>query len=293
MVTLFSIPKPFRGDIAIIQRNAIQSWARLRPACEIVLCADDFGTKQAAQDFGVKYIPDIARNDFGTPLINSVFERVEKTAGNSLLCYVNADIILLGSFLPAVQSISFQEFLMVGQRWDLDVSEQIRYEVEDWEDDLEKLVAESGLLHPPTGIDYFVFPRGVRWSLPPFAVGRPGWDNWFIYRARKLGVPVVDATNVATVIHQNHDYAHIRQATNNAWEGPEAEENRRLVGGWQYYFTIRDATHCLAADRSISTGGGLRLTRNFATLPVSALKARKKLGYVGGAGVRALKRWLG
>jgi hypothetical protein len=293
MMTLFSVPKPFGGHIAIIQRNAIESWTRLKFDCEIVLCGNETGTAEIAKEFRLKFLPDIACNQYGTPLLDSVFEQVQRTARNSLLCYVNADIILLGSFMSAVQSIGFREFLMIGQRWDLDVSEPIRYETAEWEDGLKKLVERRGSLHPPTGIDYFVFPQRVKWSLPAFAVGRPGWDNWFIYRARKLGVPVVDATNAATVIHQNHDYAHIRQATGNASEGPEAEENRRLIGGWQYYFTIRDATHRLAADRSISPGDGLRLMRNFATLPVSALKARKKLGYVGGAGVRALKRWLG
>jgi hypothetical protein len=293
MMTLFAVPKPFRGHNALIQRNAIQSWLRLRRGVEVILCGDDDGTEAAAREFGVGYIPAIARNPLGTPLINSVFAEVERAARNPLLCYVNADIILLQNFVAAVQAIRFRDFLLVGQRWDLEISQPIRYEAEDWEENLQKHVRESGSLHPPTGIDYFVFPRHMSWNMPPFAIGRPGWDNWFIYRARKLGVPVVDATNVATVIHQNHDYAHIRQATDNAWEGAEAEENRRLIGGWQYYFTIRDATHCLAADRSVSTGDGLRLTRNFATLPVSALKARKKLGYVGGAGVRALKRWLG
>ncbi len=31
MITIFAIPKPFKGHIDVIQRNAIQSWTKLSP----------------------------------------------------------------------------------------------------------------------------------------------------------------------------------------------------------------------------------------------------------------------
>lgn len=292
MLTLFSIPKPFQGHIAVIQRNAIQSWTRLHPDCEMILCGDDHGTKEAAAEFGVRYIPGIARNQYGTPLVNSAFEQVEKTARHPLLCYVNADIILMGGFISAVQSVPFGKFLMIGQRWDVDLSEPIHFGTDGWEDCLKRHIAENGSLHPPTGIDYLVFPRGVMGAILPFAVGRPGWDNWFIYRARALGVPVIDATRVVTAIHQNHDYAHVGQAADSTWEGPEAECNRRLLGGWEHVFTIRDATYLLFPNKSTRVCGPFYLRRNLGTLPVPALKACKKLAYFVGAGFRVLKRRL-
>lgn len=46
MITIFSTPKPFRGHFEIIQRNAIQSWLRLRPGCEIILLGNDEGTAE-------------------------------------------------------------------------------------------------------------------------------------------------------------------------------------------------------------------------------------------------------
>ena len=289
MITIFSVPKPFWGHIGIIQRNAIQSWTRLYPDCEIILCGDDVGAKEAAVDFKTKYIPDIDRNEYGTPLLNFVFEQVERIASYPLLCYVNADVILMSNFILAVQSIPFQKFLMVGQRWDINLAEPLNFETDEWKEQLQKYVFMNGSLHPPAGSDYFVFPRGIIGKLPPFAVGRPGWDNWFIYRARSLGIPVIDATRVVTAIHQNHDYAHVKQATDGASEGPEAEDNRKLIGGWEYFFTIRDATHHLTPASSIPTGSAFCLRRNLRTLPVPALKVYKKLEYITGAGMRALK----
>src|SRR5712691_10486867 len=66
MLTIFATPKPFRGHIAVIQRNAIRSWTLLRPACEIILMGNDGGTADIAAEFGVRYVPDVARNTLGT-----------------------------------------------------------------------------------------------------------------------------------------------------------------------------------------------------------------------------------
>ena len=286
MLTLFSIPKPFAGRIAAIQRNAIESWTRLHPDCEVILCGDDDGVKEAAAKFRTRHIPDVARNEFGTPLLDSVFEKVEREASHLLLCYVNADIILRKDFLAAVQSIPFGEFLMVGQRWDVDLKEAIDFSADGSQGCLEQLRTRQGVLHPPTGIDYFVFRRGTVGKLPPFAVGRPGWDNWFIYRARSLGLPVVDATQVAMVVHQNHGFDHVHQSVDGTVEGPEAQRNRELIGGWEYFFTIRDATHALTS-RGV---GRVELRRTWASLPVPVVKAWKRASNLISAGFRVFKR---
>ena len=109
-------------------------------------------------------------------------------------------------------------------------------------DALEELILESGSLDAPYGSDYFVFPKGALGPLPPFAVGRPGWDNWMIYRARELRVPVVDASECVLVIHQNHSYRHVPQRSGDRWEGPEAESNRDMVNPSALRFTLRHAT---------------------------------------------------
>lgn len=290
MLSLFTVPKPFRGHDGIIQRNALQSWSRVIPDGEIILCGNDSGTEEAAIEFKTEYIPDVERNEYGTPLLNSVFDRVERASSYPTLCFLNADIILTRSFLSAVKPISLPTFVMLGQRWNLDVDAPIDFNRTDWEDQLRISLDRQGSIHPPSGSDYFVFQRGTLGKLPRFAVGRPGWDNWFIYNARKLGIPVVDATNVATVIHQNHDYAHIKHATDKTWEGPEAEENRRLIGGWQYIFNVRDASYLLILEGAEGTDVTANLQRNFRTLPVPALKACKKLNYYRQAGIRMFKR---
>ena len=274
MLTIFTVPKPFAGHIGIIQRNAIQTWTRLRPACQVILCGDEAGTAEAAAALGVHQIPDVERNDFGTPLLSSVFAAVESQAVHALLCYVNADILLLSDFTAAARRVaeSKRRFLMVGQRWDLDVAEPLDFERRDWEQALRTRVARSGSLHPPSGSDYFVYPRGTVGPLPAFAVGRPGWDNWMIYRARARKSAVVDATEATLVIHQNHAYGHVKQATGRAWEGPEGDRNRTLIGGDERIYTLVDATHQL-------TPGSLRR----ALSPVHLKRRLRTMAFLGPA----------
>ncbi|MGH7682683.1 MAG: glycosyl transferase family 2, partial [Candidatus Eiseniibacteriota bacterium] len=204
MLTIFTVPKPFQGHIGVIQKNAIGSWRALRPECQVILCGDEAGTAETAAALGVETIPDVERNRFGTPLLSSVFAAVEAKARHDILCYVNADILLLSDFLDAARrcAAARPRFLMVGQRWDLDVTEPIAFGA-GWEAELRGGVERAGSLHPPSGSDYFVYPRGALGELPEFAVGRPGWDNWMIYRARSLRWPVIDATESARIIHQN------------------------------------------------------------------------------------------
>lgn len=243
MVTLFAIPKPFRGRVGVIQRNAINSWAMLRPVCQIVLLGDDDGTRDMAKECGAQHVSDVARNEFGTPLLDSVFATAERVAANDVLCYVNADIMLMSDFMAAVTRLAgqMQRFLMIGQRWDVDLDRPWDFDQRDWEERLRSYVCRHGAFHDPYGPDYFVFTRGLWQTLPPLVVGRFFWEYWLIFRARSLGVPVVDATRSVMAIHQTHDYAHVKPGV---W-GPETRRNVALAGGPEHFFTVGDATHIL------------------------------------------------
>ncbi|HEY7168766.1 MAG TPA: hypothetical protein VIB79_29680 [Candidatus Binatia bacterium] len=285
MLSIFSVPKPFESEAAVAQRNAIESWRRLHPDCEIILCGDEEGTESSAREFGAKFVRDVPRNALGTPLISAVFEVAERAASRGILCYVNGDIILTRDVISAVRSVQLSEFLMIGRRWDVWLREAWNFN-DNWETALRAYVREHGVLHPATGIDYFIYPRGTIGNLPPFAVGRPGWDNWVVYQARARGIPVIDATRAITVVHQNHGYAHVKGATDPTHEGPEADRNRELINGWDKVFDIRDATHRLVPGQE----GSCLLRKNWRTVPVPVLRAQKQLFYLAGAGARAMQR---
>ena len=245
MITIFTIPKPFNGHIKVIQTNAIRSWLKLRPSCQIIVFGDEEGIAETAKELGVQHVPDIKRNEFGTPLLDYVLGAAHDHAEHNILCYVNGDIILTRDLLEAICRVQKRRFLVIGQRWDVDLDRAWDFSAPDWETQLRMYVAKTGRVHPPTGIDYFVFPRGQYRDIPPFAVGRAGWDNWMIYHSRSRLIPVIDATRAVTAVHQNHDYSHHSGGKAGVWEGPEARDNLDFAGGYQNLFTLRDATWSL------------------------------------------------
>ena len=242
MLTIFSIPRVFRGHFKVIQNNAIRSWVSLRPRCEVILLGDDEGTAEIASELEIRHIPDIECNEKGVPLVNSMFSVAQNAAKHQLMCFVNIDVLLMSDFLPAVQQIHKHPFLMVGQRWDLELNEPVDFNDIQWETRLRARVAEYGKLHPASGVSYFVFPRGLFGDIPPFAIGRTGEDNWMVYKACSLKVPVVDATKAVMAIHQNHDYSHHPEGAAGVWEGPERKRNIELMGGMDHSFSLDYAT---------------------------------------------------
>jgi len=244
-VTIFTTPKLFRGHFGIIQTNAIRSWLSLRPACEVILFGNEEGTADIAAELGVRHIPEVECNEYGTPLFSSIFSVAQNIASHQIMCFVSADIILISDFLSAVQRVHRYPFLMVGQRWDVELNESINVDDAQWESSLQTRVAKHGKLHPPTAIDYFVFSHGLYRDMPPFATGRAAVDNWMIYQARSLGASVIDATKAVTAVHQNHDYSHHPDGAAGVWDGPERRWNIELMGGEGRGFTTEYATWIL------------------------------------------------
>jgi hypothetical protein len=268
-LTFFSIPKPFTGPTDILQRNAIRSWTLLHPGSEILLFGDEEGTEKVAREWGLRHVLEVAKNRFGTPLVSDVFEKAQSLARHERLVYVNADIVFLEGFNEALRELAFSRYLMVGRRWDLDVSGLIDFESSTWRHVLASDVRERGLLHGETGIDYFAFPLGLYGAIPPFAVGRTAWDNWLIYAALAARAAVIDATEAVTVVHQNHGYRPELVSSEGRWSGPEAEENLRLAGDLDHCFTIADADWRLTKEglQRVPWSAG-RLARKVATFPV-------------------------
>ncbi len=246
MLTVFTHTKPFKGHVGVIQRNAIAQWTRLRPRPEILLFGNKEGTAEIAQELGLRHIPEVKRNEYGTALLSDLFEKAHALASHNIFCYVNADMMLLGGFMEAVQRVASwrNRFLMVGRRTNVDLDEPTIYESPEQEVRLRALVSRQGVLGRPNAIDYFVFPRGLFPNFPPFAIGRPWWDNWFLWKACESNTALVDASEVVVAVHQNHDYSHLPQGSQDVMQCEEAKQNRELAG--RGFCTIEDATHRLA-----------------------------------------------
>lgn len=262
-LTLFAIPKACKGHIGVIQRNAIEAWTRMQPAPQVLLFGDDEGVGEMARALGVQHMPEVKRNRWGTPLVNDLFAQAQEIGRTRLLCYVNADIILFDDFMKAIGEVSAWEnrFLMVGRRTDTDITEPIDFGRANWAQGVREAARTRGKLQIARNIDYFAFTRGLYPAMPPLAVGRFWWDNWLVWKVRSMGVPVVDASQVALAVHQNHDYSHTTYGPgkDTMMASEESVLNCQMICeqnpadfdeglSWRYVYTIDDATYKLTSD---------------------------------------------
>jgi len=252
LITLFSAPKPFTDPhIALIQHNAIKSWTLL-PDVDVFLLGEETGLAEAAKELGVKHISGVKCNDNGTPLISSMFQLARQYSNTDLLCIINADMILMTDFLEAARRSRLQrdKFVLLSQRWDLDLTQPIEF-TEGWQNRLSSMVHHQGTLHRPAGSDFFLFPKSCYADIPPFTIGRAGWDNWMIYKARQEKWAIIDCTPSVMLVHQNHDYSHLPGGRPH-YEHPDTNENIRLAGGEaNIRYTILDATHQLVGGKLV------------------------------------------
>ena len=65
---------------------------------------------EAAAEFGVRHVPEISTTEYNTPFVSVAFEKAQQLAQHPLVCYVNADIILLDDLLTSVKRIPFERY---------------------------------------------------------------------------------------------------------------------------------------------------------------------------------------
>ena len=237
------------GEAARIQRNAIGSWRRLGDDVQVVLVGDDEGVAAVAVELGVDHVGGTATNEYGTPELDSVFAAAHDAARHRLLCFANADIVLGPDLVAAARLLEsrFPSFLAIGESWDAPLGE-LDFGA-DWEREVTAAVAGSRR-RGAGALDFFVFTDDLFRELPPFVVGRVGFDNWLVWRAQDQGAAVVDVTGAVRPLHQRHGYGHLsggRGATRH--ESPEGGRNVELAGGKRHLYTRYDATHVLSGTR--------------------------------------------
>ena len=152
MITFFTVVRPFVGEFDRLQRAAIASWKGAVPGCEVIVIGDREGAAEACADLGVDlHVTAVATNAQGTELVSSAFELAGQLARYDLLCEVSADIVPAADFLPALRVIQKVERpFVVGQRWDVDPGQDV----------------QAAQLHPPCGVDYFIYRAGTLGEIP-------------------------------------------------------------------------------------------------------------------------------
>jgi hypothetical protein len=217
MMAIFTSLKPSTGAAAEIQRRALDNWR---------LC-----------------FPDSRIITFEGPLVpfREMVEKVERETDADILMYANGDVLFeVGNVLTQrrrdseyTEILSREKgFLLTGQRVDI-------------------LADGTKRLHRPSGMDYFVFRRGMFRHLPRVLMGRAYCDCALVAYCLRMGIPVIDASFALRVEHQFHDYGHVKGGRTAVWQGEDAKANKRDNDLQDFGPHVLDATHTLLPDRRL------------------------------------------
>lgn len=215
-LAIFTALKPSEGRVGEIQATSLENWRTVFRDAEII-------------KFEGSLVP-----------FKRMVEDVEHESESEILMYANADILFSKSEILQLErvlcerlpSVSCRGFLLTGQRID---------------------ILEDGTkrLHRPSGMDYFIFKRGMFYDLPKVVMGRAYCDCALVAYCLRRKIPVIDASYTLRVEHQFHDYGHIVGGRSSVWKGDEAIENKRLNDLRDFGPNVLDATHTLLQDGRI------------------------------------------
>ncbi len=239
MMTFITTCKPFEGHFNIIQLNAIRSWLRFCPPCEVIILGKTKGVEKIVKEYRLGYIPDVPINNYGTPLLDGLVKIGSQNASYDTICLINSDIILLDINLSQLFSLTttLRRYLITARRIDLEIRDLLYYD----EKTIQWLMTTIKNLNR-RGNDLFIFRKGtIDHYVKPLAIGRGDHARLLIYPGLKLKMPVVDATNIITAIHQKHDYSHIKYSKKVITRGidlaytPEGKYNEALLEYASYF----------------------------------------------------------
>lgn len=251
MISLLTSLKPFCGDVAALQENALSNWRALDgglDGLEIILYGAGEGIIERARRFGVKHSADVRCNETGVPDFAALAEHAAQHALHDTQVYLNGDILLPPDFIAQLRSIPLSRYLITGQRIDLAREADFDPLARDWAGEIRQCAAAGqATVRGPVAQDYFVFPRGLWRGLGPLIVGRGSYDNALLAFCLRRRIPIIDATWSIPVVHQWHDHAHLagtaeakskadtlrnKQRHDILHSNPDIEDaNWRLIGG--------------------------------------------------------------
>jgi hypothetical protein len=129
------------------------------------------GITETAAELGVQHLPQVRCNEQGTPLVSSIFDLARQASQAPLMAYLNADILVTPDFVQAARQVSAQieRFLMIGQRWDMEMTQPLDFGP-GWAERLKQETRAHGSLHAPAA-RFLRFPRQLFSDMPDFAIG--------------------------------------------------------------------------------------------------------------------------
>lgn len=210
-VIFFTTCKPFEGDDAWRQEQAIKSWLALKVNKKIIVMGNDKGVKEICEKYNLIHIPNI-RNLQGVPYVYSMYETAWKYGDDKdFFIWTNCDMIYFQDMVETIEkfkikrdSENINKFILVGQRHDWYKPRMLDnfngkeiYEKE-----------KSNLkLHAQCGIDYVIHNKELYKDIYPknLVIAGTRHDMVMVGIAVNNNFFTGDITNSVFALHQEHN----------------------------------------------------------------------------------------
>tara|TARA_B100000497_G_C7601530_1_gene361400 strand:+ start:162 stop:980 length:819 start_codon:yes stop_codon:yes gene_type:complete len=227
---IFTTCKPFIGDDAWRQEQAIKSWTLLNGIeKQIIIIGNDEGTREICEKYNLIHEPDI-KMLHGVPYLYEMFLIANKYAAEEdIMLWTNSDMIYFQDMITTIYSFKINKptennYLLIGQRIDwhnprtleniskndffknINLNNKPSIKIEK----LDSLYYEC-CLHPPCGIDYVIHSKTTFLNNidPNLVIAGTRHDMIMVGVGINKKYFTCDITNTCSVIHQNHDYNNI------------------------------------------------------------------------------------
>ena len=224
---IFTTCKPFIGDDAWRQEQAIKSWTLLEGIeKKIIIIGNDKGTKEICEKYNLIHEPNIKTLD-GVPYLYEMFIIANNYADDhDIMLWTNSDMIYFQDMINTIYSFKINKpneknFLLIGQRIDWHnpkilekISKDEFFHKINFKnissinvDKLDSLYNECSL-HLPCGIDYVIHSKTTFLNNldPNLVIAGTRHDMIMVGVGINKKYFTCDITLTCPVIHQNHGY---------------------------------------------------------------------------------------
>ncbi|KAK2148242.1 hypothetical protein LSH36_507g00019 [Paralvinella palmiformis] len=194
-----------------IHGRLIKNWAALSSGLDPVLFVSP--TEQNTSWIDIAISPNwtvriLHALRHNLPIIRVIVKDVLSVSSTPFVGYANADVLFDRSLLATLRylseslDVSKQMVLIVGRRRNIDIK---TIDLGSG-DNLTKIISQMDNIRPFVDVaeDYFIISRrGLPWDeIPDFVVGRVGYDNWLVAKARDWNITLIDASRTVLALHQ-------------------------------------------------------------------------------------------
>ena len=193
-------------DKYLVHNLTVKNWLSMRPYIIPVIFTNESGLAKECERQDWNVFPVKVESAGGIPVLKYMYKKVMEIYNTTFYAYSNSDILFTDTLIHTLLSLKNSSIhlegtvMIVGKRTNVQYVTEI--EGSSWTS-LTSVAKTRGNLSFGNAEDYFITPRTYPWdNIAEVVIGRPAYDNWLVYNARKQKHMIIDATDTLLAVHQ-------------------------------------------------------------------------------------------